>query len=147
MLKKSSFGIVFNTVFSIVFAAAITLFVKWSQEILTFETFITGVIPAFSFSFTLGVYIPILPIGNGFARLFIKNEKNPLFYFLRMLAIVFIMTAAMSFLMMFSEMGFKKEFLSAFIFSFPSVFLYAYVVACVVFPFLLKFTEYVCVKE
>lgn len=146
MFKKSQFGIVFNTIFSIVFSAALTLYVKYTQNILSIESFVTGLVPSFAINFVLGSYIPLVKVGNGFAGIFIKNEKNPVFYFLRMLAIVFIMTAAMSFLVMFSEMGFKMELLFAFGFSFPMTFLYAYIIGCVVFPFLLKAAMALCSK-
>lgn len=148
MFKKSSFGITFNTIFSVVFAAALTLFIQITQKGgTTFEAFLMGLVPAFAINFVLGSYIPLLAVGNAFAGIFVKNEKNPLFYFLRMLAIVFIMTALMSILVMFSEMGFTMELIFAFLFSFPLTFAYAYVVACIVFPFLLKGTMALCTRE
>lgn len=148
MFKKSSFGIVFNTIFSAVFAAALTVFIQISQNgETTPELFLMGLVPAFAINFVLGSYIPLVAVGNAFAGIFVKNEKNPLFYFLRMLAIVFIMTALMSILVMFSEMGFTMELILAFLFSFPLTFAYAYVVACIVFPFLLKGAMALCSKE
>ena len=147
MFKKSDFGIVFNTIFSFVFSAALTLFVKFMNGGLSFESFLTGLIPAFAINFVLGTYIPLLKVGNAFASIFIKDEKNPAFYFLRMLAIVIIMTALMSFLVMFSEMGFAPTLPIAFVSSFPATFLYAYVVGLIIFPLLLKLTMALCTKE
>lgn len=147
MFRREQFGIVFNTVFSIVFSAALTFFVKFMNGRLTFETFLMGFVPSFAINFVLGSYIPLLKVGNAFAGIFIKDEKNPVFYFLRIFMIVLIMTAAMSFLVMFSEMGFTKVLLFAFIASFPATFVFAYVVGVVVFPFLFKLTQTLCVKE
>lgn len=147
MFRKSQFGIVFNTVFSIVFSAALTFYVKYANGMLSFESFATGFVPAFAINFTLGSYIPLVKVGDGFARIFVKNEKNPVFYFLRMFMIVLIMTAAMSILVMFSEMGFTSNLLFAFVFSFPMTFLFAYIVGLIVFPFLFKITMSLCVKE
>lgn len=144
MFKKEQFGIVFNTIFSIVFSAALTFFVKMMNHQLTFETFLMGLVPSFAINFVLGTYIPLVKVGNAFAGLFVKNEKSPLFYFLRMFIIVLIMTAAMSFLIMFSEMGFRKALIFAFVGSFPLTFLYAYIVGIVVFPFLMKATTALC---
>ena len=147
MFKKSQFGIVFNTIFSIVFSAALTLFVKATQGQLTFESFCTGFVPSFAINFVLGTYIPLVKMGNGFASIFVKNQDSKIFYFLRMLAIVFVMTALMSFLVMFSEMGFTMTLIFAFLGSFPLTFVYAYVVGCIVFPFLLKATMALCTQE
>lgn len=147
MYRRDQFGIVFNTLFSIVFGVALTWFVQLTRGTLTFESFCTAVLPAFAFNFVLGTYIPLLKVGNGFASRFLKNEKHPVFYLLRMFAIVFIMTAAMSFLSMFCAMGFHSALLPAFLFSFPKTFLFAYLVACVTFPFLMKLTRSLCTKD
>jgi len=82
-----------------------------------------------------------------FASLFIKNPESKLFIALRILAIVVIMTAAMSFLVMFSQMGFTKMFLVAFAKSLLPSLAFAYVVALICFPFLLKLTIKLCSKE
>lgn len=148
MFKRSSFDLVFNTLFSIVFAVALTGFIQVTQKGgMTFESLLMGGLPAFAFSFVLGAYIPLVKVGSAFAAIFVKNEKSPVFYFLRLFAIVFIMTACMSLLMMFTEIGFKMDLIFAFIFSFPLTFVFAYAVACIVFPFLLKATIALCSKE
>lgn len=146
MFKREQFGIVFNTIFSLVFSAALTFFVKFTNHQLTFESFMMGLVPAFAINFVLGTYIPLVKVGNGFASLFVRNEKNPVFYLLRMFMIVLIMTAAMSLLVMFSEIGFKMDLLFAFLGSFPRTFLFAYIVGVLVFPVLLKLTQTLCVK-
>jgi len=148
MFKREQFGIVFNSIFSLVFAAALTLFVKLTQpgQVLTFETFMMALVPAFAINFVLGSYIPLVKVGSAFAGIFIKNEKNPVFNLLRMLAIVFIMTFLMSLLVMFTEIGFKVDLVFALLGSFPMTFLYAYIVALIVFPILLKATEALCSK-
>lgn len=147
MFKKSQFGIVFNSVFSLVFSSALTLYVQLTQHRLSFNNFMTGLVVAYAINFVLGSYIPLLKMGNAFAGIFLKDEKNPLFYLLRMLAIVVVMTAFMSFLVMFTEMGFTPVLLPAFVGSLPLTLLYAYVVAVIVFPFLLKLTMALCTKE
>lgn len=146
MFRKAQFPVVFNTIFSIVFSAALTFFVKLTSNQLTIETFFMGLVPAFAINFVLGTYIPLLKIGNKFAAIFIKREEHPLFYFLRMLAIVFIMTAAMSLLVMFSEIGFQSVLIFAFVSSFPATFLFAYLVGVCVFPILLKITQRLCTE-
>lgn len=146
MLKKEQFGLVFNTVFSLFFSAALTLFIKFSQHQLTAETFLMGLVPAFAINFVLGTFIPLVKVGSGFASLFTRNEKSLLFYLLRMFMIVLIMTAAMSLLVMFSEMGFTMGLVFAFIGSFPRTFLFAYIVGALAFPGLLKLTQMLCVK-
>ncbi|MCD7888106.1 MAG: hypothetical protein LUG44_10950 [Clostridiales bacterium] len=147
MFKKSDFGIVFNSLFSFAFAAALTLFIQFMNGGLTFERFCMGFVPAYAINFVLGSYIPLVKMGNGFAHLFLKDEKHPLFYFLRILAIVVVMTAAMSLLCMFYEMGFDPALPIAFVSSLPLTLVFAYVVACVIFPFLLKGTMFLCRKE
>ena len=81
-----------------------------------------------------------------FAALFTKNEKSSVFYLLRICAIVLIMTAGMSFIMMFLEMGFSAQLLPAFVFSLPATFTFAYVAAALCFPLLLKLTQKLCSK-
>lgn len=105
-----------------------------------------GLVPAFAVNFVLGTYIPLVKVSNGFASLFMKNEKYPVFYLLRMFTIVLIMTAAMSLLVMFSEMGFTMGLVFAFVGSFPRTFLFAYIVGALAFPGLLKLTQMLCVK-
>ncbi len=146
MFCKNQFGIVFNTLFSFAFALLLTAFALFQQGALTPGTLIMGFIPAFGISFTLGSYIPLVEIGSRFAGIFLKDEKHPVFYLLRLLAIAFVMTASMSFLVMFSQMGFTMDFLMAFLFSFPATFLFAYVVAVIIFPFLFSLTSRWCVK-
>ncbi|MCM1123312.1 MAG: DUF2798 domain-containing protein [Eubacterium sp.] len=146
MFKREQFGIVFNSIFSLVFAAALTLFVQIRNGQFTFEAFIMALVPAFAINFVLGSYIPLVKVGSAFAGIFIKNEKNPVFNLLRMFAIVFIMTFLMSLLVMFTEMGFTVVLIFALISSFPLTFLYAYIIALIVFPILLKATEALCTK-
>ena len=146
MFRRDQFGFVFNTVFSIFFALVLTAFSLFMQGKLNAESLITGFVCAFAINFTLGSFIPLVKVGNAFASLFTKNEKSIVFYLLRMFAIVFIMTVGMSFLMMFIAMGFSPALLPAFFSSLPVTFLFAYVVASLCFPLLLKLTQALCVK-
>lgn len=147
MFKREQFGIVFNSIFAIVFSVALTFFVKFMNGQLTFESFAMGFVTSYGINFVLGSYIPLLKIGNAFAGIFVKNEKSIVFYFLRMFMIVLIMAALMSILVMFTEMGFTMTLIFAFIGSFPMVFLFAYVVGLVTFPFVLKATMTLCSKN
>ena len=101
MFRKEQFGFVFNTIFSIFFSFVLTFFILWRQGTLTGESLVTGFVNAFAINFTLGSFVPLLKVGNAFAGLFVKNEKSFGFYLLRMFMIVLIMTAGMSFFMMF----------------------------------------------
>ena len=146
MFRKDQFGFVFNTVFSIFFALVLTAFSLFMQGKLTAESLITGFVCAFAINFTLGSFIPLVKVGDGFASLFTKKQKSIVFYLLRMFMIVLIMTIGMSFLMMFIEMGFSPALLPAFFGSLPGTFAFAYVVAALCFPLLLKLTQKLCVK-
>ena len=147
MFRKDQFGIVFNTIFSIFFSLVITAFILFRQDALGAESLATGFVSAFAVNFTLGSFIPLVKVGNAFASLFTKNEKSIIFYLLRMFMIVLIMTAGMSFIMMFLEMGFSAQLLPAFVFSLPVTFAFAYVVAALCFPLLLKLTQALCSKS
>lgn len=147
MFQKKQFGIVFNTIFSIAFSAALTLFVKCVNGQMTLETFLMGFVPSFSINFVLGSFIPLVKIGNIFAGFFVKNENSSMFYLLRMFMIVLIMTAVMSFLVMFSEIGFQKILIFAFLSSFPKTFVFAYCVGVCIFPLLLQLTQMLCSKD
>ena len=146
MFRRDQFGLIFNTLFSILFGFSLTAFSQVMQGVATPEKLFTGFIVAFAINFTLGSYIPLVKVGGAFASRFVKDENSLPFNLLRILAIVFIMTACMSFLMMLVEMGFSPELLPAFIFSFPLTFVFAYVVAVICFPLLLKLTQNLCVK-
>ena len=146
MFRRDQFGFVFNTIFSIFFSLVLTAFIQFQQGTLSFGTLVPGFVSAFAVNFTLGSFIPLVKVGNGFASIFTKNEKSIVFYLLRMLMIVLIMTAGMSFIMMFIEMGFHPALLPAFAFSFLPTFAFAYIVGSACFPLLLKLTQSLCVK-
>ena len=146
MFRRDQFGIVFNTIFSIFFSLVLTAFILFRQGALGVESLCTGFVSAFGVNFTLGSYIPLVKVGNAFASRFVKEEKSIGFYLLRMFMIVLIMTAGMSFLMMFIEMGFSPALLPAFLFSFLPTFAFAYAAGALCFPLLLKITQSLCVK-
>ena len=146
MFRRDQFGVVFNTVFSIFFSLVLTAFIQFRQGSLGFEHLVTGFVSSFAVNFTLGTFIPLVKVGNSFAAVFVKNEKSIVFYLLRMFMIVLIMTAGMSFFMMFIEMGFSPIFLPAFFASLPITFVFAYIVGAACFPLLLKLTQAMCTK-
>lgn len=147
MLKKDKFEIVFNTLFAIILSAALTIFIQVVNSTLSFENFLIGFTPSFAINFSLETYINLLSMGNAFARLFIKNEKNFAFHLLRIFAIVFIMAAVMSFLCMFIEMGFASVFLITWVTAFPMIFIVAYIIALIFFPIIMKSSLAICSKE
>ena len=146
MFRRDQFGFVFNTIFSIFFSLVLTAFIQFQQHALSLGTLVPGFVSAFAVNFTLGSFIPLVKVGSAFASIFTKNEKSIVFYLLRMFMIVLIMTAGMSFIMMFIEMGFSGELLPAFIFSFLPTFAFAYCAGALCFPLLLKLTQSLCVK-
>ena len=146
MFSREQFGFVFNTVFSIFFAFVLTAFIQFQQGTLGLEHLITDFVSAFAVNFTLGSFIPLLKVGNAFAARFTQKEDSLPFYLLRMFMIVLVMTAGMSLIMMFVEMGFSSALLPAFAFSFLPTFAFAFVVASLCFPLLLKLTQSLCTK-
>lgn len=57
------------------------------------------------------------------------------------------MASVISFLRMFIEMGFLPLFLSTWVNAFPMIFVVAYLVVLICFPFILKRTMSICSKE
>lgn len=147
MFRKSRFGLVFNTVFSLVFSLLITIFTKSLSHSLTPDSAVTGFLQGFAVNFTIGSFLNLPGIGRSFARIFIRNEKNPLFYLLQMAAIVFVVCTLMCFFMIFIETGFSSDFWKIYFSSLPAVFCFAYVAASLLFPFLLKLTSFLCSKD
>ena len=123
-----------------------TAFALFIRDDLSWNTFLMGFIPAFSINFVLGTFIPIMAVGDAFAGLFLKKTDSVIYNLLRMAAIVFLMTASMSFLVMLSQMGISPAFIIAFIHSFPASFAFAYAAAFIMVPVLIKITQKLCIK-
>lgn len=147
MLKKDKFEIIFNTLFAIALSGILTLFIQAVNGRLSLESFLIGFIPSYAINFTLETYVPLLPMGNAFAGIFLKNEKSPVFHLLRIFIIVLVMAAVMSFLCMFIEMGFLPVFLSTWAKAFPMIFVVAYLTALICFPLILKSTMAICSRD
>ena len=73
----------------------VTIFVKAGEGALTPESFIIGMIQGFCLNMTLETIIDLPAMGNKFVRaLGVKKMEGPAAYFLRLLAIVFVIVFA-----------------------------------------------------
>lgn len=150
MCKKSSFPLVFNVFLAFFLSVVLTLFIKASSDALTAESYIIGLIQSFCVNLSLEMLIDLPALGNKFVRAVgIKNMEGPAAYFVRILAIVFVMMLLMSFILMFCEIGFSigAAFFMVWITKVPAIFLVAYVTALVCFMPSMKMTRALCVKE
>lgn len=149
MFRKDQFGVVFNTIFAIMFAICLPIFIDWRNGMLGIERFCQNFIPAFAVTFAIGTYIDLKAMGDGFARFCrVKNENGLLFHILRVASITFVMTFLMSLIMMFLDIGFAMGpfFFVAFLTSFPLTFVFALVVAFVTFAIGMPLTMALCSK-
>lgn len=149
MFRRDQFGVVFNTIFYLMFAIFLTLFMGWRNNVLSLEQFCKDFIPGFTVAFAIGTYIDLKAMGDSFARRCgVKNESGPLFHVLRVASITFVMTALMSLSMMFLAVGFSLGpiFFLAYITSLPLTYLVALVVAFVTFAIGMPLTMALCTK-
>ncbi len=159
MFRKDQFGIVFNTIFAIMFAIFLPMYITGSNMYREmgmvlwgplFQQLTLDFIPAFSVTFAIGTYIDLKAMGDGFARLCgVKNENGLLFHILRVASITFVMTFLMSLIMMFIAMGYTMPagaFFMAFLMSFPLTYVVALVVAFVTFAIGMPITMALCQK-
>ena len=108
MFRKDQFGIVFNTIFAIMFAIFLPLYIGGSNMYREAGAILWGplvqqltkdFIPGFAVAFAIGTYIDLKAMGDGFARLCgVKNENGLLFHILRVASITFVMAVLMSLL-------------------------------------------------
>ena len=159
MFRKDQFGIVFNTIFALVFAIVLPIYIDSTnmlrmtgsiQMIPLLQTISKDFIIGFAISFTIGTYIDLKAMGDAFARLLgLKNEKSLPFHLVRLLCIVFVMVFIMSLSMMFISAGYTMPagaFFMAYLMSFPLTFVVAYIVAFITFGFGLPLTMALCTK-
>ena len=145
MCKKSKFPLVFNIFLAFFITLVVTIFVKAGEGALTPESFIIGMIQGFCLNMTLETIM-----GNKFVRaLGVKKMEGPAAYFLRLLAIVFVIVLLMSFLLMFCEIGFAMGagFFGFWITKVPAIFVVAYIPAAIVFIPSMKATAVICSRE
>ncbi|MBP8965733.1 MAG: hypothetical protein KBG27_10150, partial [Flexilinea sp.] len=84
MFRKDQFGLVFNTIFCLMFAIFIPLFMEWQNGVLGLEAFCKDFIPGFTVALTVATYIDLKAMGDSFARKCgVKNENGLLFHILR----------------------------------------------------------------
>ena len=136
MCKKSKFPLVFNIFLAFFITLVVTIFVKAGEGALTPESFIIGMIQGFCLNMTLETIIDLPAMGNKFVRaLGVKKMEGPAAYFLRLLAIVFVIVLLISFLLMFCEIGFAMGagFFGFWITKVPAIFVVAYITAAIVF--------------
>ena len=149
MFRKDQFGLIFNTIFALMFAICLPLFIEFRNDTLGLEQFLKDFISAFAVTFTIETYIDLKAMGDSFARFCrVKNENSALFNILRLVSITFVMTFLMSLIMMFMAVGFSlgPVFFLAFIGSFPLTFLFALLVAFVTFAIGMPITTALCNK-
>ena len=107
MCKKSKFPLVFNIFLAFFITLVVTLFVQAGQGTLSVPTFVVGMIQGFCLNLTLETIIDLPAMGNRFVKAVgIKNPGGAAAYFVRTLAIVFVIVILMSFILMFCEAGF-----------------------------------------
>lgn len=159
MFRKEQFGLVFNTIFGIMFGIFLPLYITGSNmmreagaimAVPLLQQLCKDFIPAFAVTFVIGTYIDLKAMGDGFARLCgVKDENGLLFHILRVASITFVMTVLMSLIMMFLAVGFTMpvgQFFVAFLMSFPLTYVVALVVAFVTFAFGMPLTMALCTK-
>ncbi len=149
MFRKDQFGLVFNTIFCLMFAIFIPLFMEWQNGVLGLEAFCKDFIPGFTVALTVATYIDLKAMGDSFARKCgVKNENSLLFHILRVASITFVMTAIMTVVMTFLAVGFSlgPVFFLVCLKTFPAVYAVALVVAFITFAFGMKLTAALCVK-
>lgn len=149
MFRKDQFGLVFNTIFCIMFAIFIPLFMEWRNGALRPENFCKDFITGFAVALAVATYIDLKAMGDAFARKCgVKNENGLLFHILRVVSITFVMTLFMTVIMTFLAVGFSlgPVFFLACLGSFPATFAVALVVAFVTFAFGIRLTAALCVK-
>jgi len=159
MFRKDQFGVVFNTIFAIMFAIFLPLYIDGSNmmrqagavlPVPLLQQVCKDFIPAFAVTFTIGTYVDLKAMGDSFARLcHVKDENGLLFHILRVVSITFVMTFLMSLIMMFIAAGFTMPvgvFFMNFFMSFPLTFVVALVVAFVTFGFGMPLTVALCQK-
>lgn len=149
MFRKDQFGLVFNTIFSFMFAIFLPLYMNITQHTLTFEKMCQDFIPGYTVAFVIGTYIDLKGMGDSFARFCrVKDENSLLFHILRVVSITFVLTLIMSAVMMFLSVGFSLGpiFFVAFLSSFPMTFVVALVVAFITFAIGMPLTISLCTK-
>ena len=150
MCKKSKFPLVFNIFLAFFITLVVTIFVQAGQGTLSVPTFVVGMIQGFCLNLTLETIIDLPAMGNKFVRaLGIKNMEGPAAYFLRLLAIVFVIVILMSFILMFCEAGFALggAFFGFWITKVPAIFVVAYVTALIAIAPSMKASMAICSRE
>lgn len=159
MFRKDQFGLVFNTIFSIMFGIFLPLYMDASNmaresgavmAVPLIQQVIKDFFFAFSLTFVLGTYIDLKGMGDAFARKCgIKDENSLVFHIFRVVCIVFVMTIFMSIIMMFANAGFTMPvgtFFISWLMSFPLTFVVALVVGFVTFAIAMPLTQALCTK-
>ena len=150
MCKKSKFPLVFNIFLAFFITLVVPLFVQAGQGTLSVPTFVVGMIQGFCLNLTLETIIDLPAMGNKFARAVgIKNLGGAAAYFVRTLAIVFVIVILMSFILMFCEAGFALggAFFGFWITKVPGIFVVAYITALIAIAPSRKATGAICSKE
>lgn len=150
MCKKSNFPLVFNIFLAFFITLVVTLFVQAGQGTLSVPTFVVGMIQGFCLNLTLETIIDLPAMGNRFVKAVgIKNPGGAAAYFVRTLAIVFVIVILMSFILMFCEAGFALggAFFGFWITKVPAIFVVAYITALIAIAPSMKASMAICSRE
>ena len=150
MCKKSKFPLVFNIFLAFFITLVVTLFVQAGQGTLSVPTFVVGMIQGFCLNLTLETIIDLPAMGNRFVKAVgIKNPGGAAAYFVRTLAIVFVIVILMSFILMFCEAGFALggAFFGFWITEVPAIFVVAYITALIAIAPSMKASMAICSRE
>ena len=150
MCKKSKFPLVFNIFLAFFITLVVTLFVQAGQGTLSVPTFVVGMIQGFCLNLTLETIIDLPAMGNRFVKAVgIKNPGGAAAYFVRTLAIVFVIVILMSFILMFCEAGFALggAFFGIWNTKVAAIFVVAYVTALIAIAPSMKASMAICSRE
>ena len=150
MKDQTKFDIVFNIFLAIFITLFVTIFIQAAGGTLTAEHLIIGLIQGFCLNFCLETFIDLPGLGNRFCMMVgIKDLGGKAAYFVRILAIVFVLVLLMTLILMFCEIGFSMGagFFGFWLSKVPAIFVVAYITAIVFFVPCLKMTQAFCKPE
>ena len=150
MCKKSKFPLVFNIFLAFFITLVVTLFVQAGQGTLSVPTIVVGMIQGISRHLPQETIIELPPHGNTVVNAAgIKNPGGAAAYFVRTLAIVFVIVILMSFILMFCEAGFALggAFFGFWTTKVPAIFVVAYVTALIAIAPSMKASMAICSRE
>lgn len=153
MLKKSSFGLVFNIISNFIVAILMSFTVaflmnKGSLTGFTFQSFLQSFIENLTVGFFISSIIPVPLMGASFARKCgAKSEKSIAFHALRVLAIAVVLVLLMALALLFLNLGFSPMFWNIYIKLVPILIAVVYIFLFITLPLMVMLTERICSKD